>query len=234
MKVYRSDSFDPYTNLAQEYLLMKALSEREQVLYLWQNDHTIVIGKHQNVWNECKAEDFLSSGGKIARRLSGGGAVYHDLGNLNFSILGNRAPIHSTFVYELLQQVLKILNIDASFNGRNDLLVNGKKVSGNAAFQEREFTCHHGTVLVSCNFENMLRYLTPEKSKLERNGVSSVASRVENLSSMDPSITVEKVCQAFLQVIEPAETIVKPLDSLTREYRARFENSEWIYGGTRF
>ena len=183
LTVTYSDSFDVYRNQAIEKTLFD-LSGDEVVFYLWQNENAVVIGKHQDALSECDYNAFIADGGKVARRISGGGAVYHDRGNLNFTFI---APVK---YYDLIKQMkvvtdaLKSFGIQASLSGRNDVEVSGRKISGNAFYFHEGKKLHHGTLLIDVDTEKIKKYLTPNAVKLSKKGVKSVESRVVNLTEM--------------------------------------------------
>lgn len=228
-----TDCTDPYRNLAVEQSLMKQVRKRSYILFLWQNEHTIVTGRNQDPYQECRAEEFRKSGGKIARRRSGGGAVYHDLGNLNFSILCHESDAEECAYQRIVGCALEQFGMTAEFNGRNDLLYQGRKFSGNAAYTENGILCRHGTILVDTEIGKMTYYLTPDQGKLDRNHVGSVASRVINLGNISKDITVDSLKTALIEVTLGSPSVEEP-DGQTVETLAGFYRGEdWIYGGNR-
>lgn len=230
-KYYFSNEFDPYTNLAVERCLFEFANENAAILYLWQNENTIVIGKNQDIYSECRADEFKANGGRIARRMSGGGAVYHDLGNLNFSIITVKANDSEQAYLDVILRMAKNLGIKAEFGGRNDVVCNGRKFSGSAVYDDGEKVCRHGTVLVHSDIEKMTYYLTPECEKLKRHGVESVRSRVMNLKEIDSEITVEAVKKSFIETA-CAEPLCEKINKHTlEEYAELFGSEKWIYGG---
>jgi lipoate-protein ligase A len=190
-------SQDPYHNIALEEALLEHLVPGEAILYLWQNERTVVIGAHQNPWRECRVELLESEGGRLARRLSGGGAVFHDLGNLNFTFLLAREDYDLTRQSSVILETVQRLGIPAEVSGRNDLLAAGRKFSGNAFYLRRNVAFHHGTILVQADFQRMARYLQPPAEKMRAKGVESVQARVVNLAELAPGLTIPQVSQAL-------------------------------------
>ena len=226
-----SENTSPYYNLALERSLFDFVDEDTVILYLWQNSHTIVIGKNQNAYAECKVDEFIKDGGTLARRPSGGGAVYHDLGNLNFSIICNESIAKEHTYQRIVKEALRFFGIVSEFNGRNDLTVDDKKFSGNAFYIKDDVLCQHGTILINSDFKELSKYLTPDISKLERNHVKSVESRVVNLSEIADKITVESMKEAMIKATNAVRLGKAPTESKVEEYKKIFENDEWILEG---
>lgn len=226
-----SENTSPYYNLALERSLFDFVDEDTVILYLWQNSHTIVIGKNQNAYAECKVDEFIGAGGTLARRPSGGGAVYHDLGNLNFSIICNESIAKEHTYQRIVKEALSYFGIVSEFNGRNDLTVDDKKFSGNAFYVKDDVLCQHGTILINSDFKELSKYLTPDISKLERNHVKSVESRVVNLSEISDKITVESMKEAMIKATNAVRLEEEPTESKVEEYKKIFENDEWILEG---
>jgi len=189
--IYNAQGTDPHENLAAEKALMDALAPGEVMLYLWQNLNTVVIGKNQNAWLECRTSLLEEEGGKLARRLSGGGAVYHDLGNLNFTFMMCKEDYDVDKQLAVIRRACALAGISAEKSGRNDLLADGRKFSGNAFYQDKVHAYHHGTLMVDVDKEKLGRYLSPPKAKLEAKGVASVRSRVVNLKELSPALTID-------------------------------------------
>ena len=226
-----SENTSPYYNLALERSLFDFVDGDTVILYLWQNSHTIVIGKNQNAYAECKVDEFIKDGGTLARRPSGGGAVYHDLGNLNFSIICNESIAKEHTYQRIVKEALGYFGIVSEFNGRNDLTVDDKKFSGNAFYVKDDVLCQHGTILINSDFKELSKYLTPDISKLERNHVKSVESRVVNLSEISDKITVESMKEAMIKATNAVRLEEEPTESKVEEYKKIFENDEWILEG---
>ena len=189
---------DPYENLALEQALLESIRPGECILYLWQNENTVVIGKNQNPWKECKTSLLQQEGGKLARRLSGGGAVFHDLGNLNFTFLMAQEDYCLDKQLNVIQTALADLKIPCQRSGRNDIVADGRKFSGNAFYKNGKQACHHGTLLVNADMDKLGRYLSPSKAKLQAKGVGSVRSRVVNLREFRPDLTMEMLKTALI------------------------------------
>ena len=226
-----SENTSPYYNLALERSLFDFVDEDTVILYLWQNSHTIVIGKNQNAYAECEVDEFIKDGGTLARRPSGGGAVYHDLGNLNFSIICKESIAKEHTYQRIVKEALSYFGIVSEFNGRNDLTVDDKKFSGNAFYVKDDVLCQHGTILINSDFKKLSKYLTPDISKLERNHVKSVESRVVNLSEISDKITVESMKEAMIKATNAVRLEEEPTESKVEEYKKIFENDEWILEG---
>jgi lipoate-protein ligase A len=184
------------------------------ILYLWQNERTVVIGRNQNPWKECRTALLAEEGGRLARRLSGGGAVFHDLGNLNFTFLMAEADYDLPRQLTVLERACRSLGIPAQRSGRNDLLADGRKFSGNAFYKHNGRAYHHGTLMVDVDLEMVQRYLSPSKAKLAAKGVDSVRSRVVNLREFVPELTIEQLAAALTaalaEVYDAARAICPP------------------------
>ena len=195
--ILMGDSHNPWHNLAVEALLFERLAPGEAIFYLWQNAATVVIGRHQNAWQECRVQLLESEGGRLARRSTGGGAVFHDLGNLNFTFVVPRADYDVRRQLGVIRRAVGEFGVEAEFTGRNDLVAEGAKFSGNAFKFSDAVGLHHGTVLVDVDMEKLGRYLVPSKDKLKAKGIESVRSRVCNLSDLSPSITIPDLTGAL-------------------------------------
>ncbi len=237
LRIYESQSFDPYSNLAIEKHLMDITPAGCCVLYLWQNQNTVVIGKNQNAWLECRTSLLAEEQGVLARRLSGGGAVFHDLGNLNFTFLMPKEEYDLDRQLSVIQAACALAGIRAERSGRNDLLAEGRKFSGNAFYQNSTHAYHHGTLMLDVDKEKLGRYLSPPKAKLQAKGVASVRSRVVNLKELSPALTVEKMkehmTEAFCQIYgmqASALTLTEEDLSAIRSLSAVYGSWEYLYG----
>lgn len=191
MLLIYNDNTNPYFNLAmEEYLLKKS---DEDLFILWRNKPSIIIGKNQNTLSEINLNYVKEHSIPVVRRQSGGGAVFHDLGNINFTFIACNNNSFSDFkrFTQPIIDLLKTLGLNAEFSGRNDLLINGKKFSGNAQYNYKNKVMHHGTLLFSSQITDLSSALKVKNSKFEGKGIKSVKSRVTNISEhLDKNIDV--------------------------------------------
>ncbi|HHT87947.1 MAG TPA: lipoate--protein ligase [Clostridiales bacterium] len=199
LRYYISNETDPYRNLALEEYLLHNVTEDECILYLWQNEKTVVIGINQNPWKECKVKELNEDGGRLVRRLSGGGAVYHDLGNLNFTFIMTKDNYDVERQLEVIIKAVNSLGIRAVKSGRNDITVDGRKFSGNAFYSIGGKCYHHGTILVDVDMPSLSKYLNVSKTKLISKGVDSVRKRVTNLKEYRPELSMDMLKNELLQ-----------------------------------
>ena len=194
-----SKSSDPYRNLALEQFIFDGLDKERDYFFLWQNNNAIIVGKYQNTMKEINAAFVKEKGISVVRRLSGGGAVYHDLGNLNFTFItgagkkkgmqafgpqegdGTSGIIDFSVFYRPIQKALRSFGVPVEISGRNDMLVEGKKFSGNAQYLKNGRIMHHGTILYDSDLSILSRALKPGNDKIESKGIASVQSRVTNI-----------------------------------------------------
>ena len=230
IRIYRSNCTDPYRNLATEKRLMDTTGSAECTLYLWQNQNTVVIGHNQNAWAECRTTLLEKEGGKLARRLSGGGAVFHDTGNLNFTFLVEKENYDLDRQLTVIEKACALAGITVERSGRNDLLAEGRKFSGNAFYNNKTHAYHHGTLLISADMNKLQRYLSPSKAKLESKGVASVRSRVVNLQELAPALTIDKMADYMLSAFEEVYGCAAEAVHLTPEDEAVISQTAKEYG----
>lgn len=194
-----SNSHDPWFNLAVEETIFNGLTT-QRILFLWRNDNTVVIGRAQNPWKECNTRKMQEDNVKLARRSSGGGAVFHDLGNTCFTFMAPKPEYDKTVSTQIILTALNSLGINAKASGRNDIVVETidgeRKISGSAYKETVDRGFHHGTLLLSANLARLADYLNPDPKKLQAKGITSVRSRVMNLNELLPDITHEIICDA--------------------------------------
>ena len=235
LKFYVSNTYNPYVNLSIEQTLFDNVDNETLILYLWQNQNTVVIGKNQNAFSECRAELLKEDDCTLARRTSGGGAVFHDLGNLNFTFICSTENFDVSRHMQVIREACRLANIDTEISGRNDILANGRKFSGNAFYNSRGRSYHHGTILVNADCERLSRYLTPPKAKLEAKGVKSVRSRVINLSEISPTLTCDTMKAHLLSAVNAVYSLpIEEIDEINNEevsaLAKRFGKWDYVYG----
>ncbi|MDQ0268836.1 lipoate--protein ligase [Cytobacillus purgationiresistens] len=232
---------DPRINLAIEEYALKNLDINESYLLFYINEPSIIIGKNQNTIEEISTEYVEANGIHVVRRLSGGGAVYHDLGNLNFSFItkDDGESFHNFLKFtEPVVKALKKLGVNAELSGRNDLTVDGRKISGNAQFSTRGRMFSHGTLMLDSEIENVVSALRVKKDKIESKGIKSIRSRVANISEfLNEKITIERFRELLLKnIFDGIEDIPeyklqeedwKEIDKISKN---RYQNWDWNYG----
>ena len=235
MLIVESQSLDVYRNLAIEEYLMDQVVDRGPVLFLWRSDCAVVMGKNQNPWRECRLDLMRDEGVPLARRISGGGTVYHDAGNLNYSVIVDRTKYREDQAYEMVLQALKTFGVDAEKTGKSNLSVDGRKFSGNAFCFRKGRVLHHGTLLLDTRLERLDRYLGSMFDQIETRAIASVPAEVMNLG-----LGVEELSLALVEGFrslygdgelyywseaELKEAVFQPL--LDRQI-----SSDWHYGAT--
>ena len=183
MLFVQSDSLDPYYNLAAEEYLMHNLEE--EVFMLWRNDRTIVVGRNQNTLSEINYDYVKEQDIRVVRRMTGGGAVYHDLGNINFSFIVNSEEDFSNYEHFTAPVIdfLCSLGVEVGLKGRNDLVIGDKKISGNAQYMHKGRVLHHGTLLYDAKQNHLAQALKVSPDKISSKGIKSIRSRVTNIAS---------------------------------------------------
>ena len=232
-----SDQTIPYKNIALEEYLLWNVEKGECIFYLWQNRRTVVIGVNQNPWKECHVKELEQDDGFLARRLSGGGAVFHDLGNLNFTFLVREEDYNLERQLDVIVRAMSKFGIQAERSGRNDILADGKKFSGNAFFSSRGHCYHHGTLLVDVEMANLSKYLNVSHAKLQSKGVDSVRSRVINLKELASGMTIGTLQNALIEAFgevyggAPMQLPAERLNQNEIERAAeKFASWEWRLG----
>lgn len=229
MKYLINTCTDPYYNMALDEFCLEHIVSDEPYFYLWRNCPSVIIGLNQNAYGEVNLDYLNSHGIKLVRRMTGGGAVYHDLQNMNYTIIG-RDPSPKVMV-----DALRSLGLDAEATGRNDIFVDGKKVSGYARRVSKRQEIIHGTLMYDVDLETLTQVLDVPGSKLESKGIASVKSRVTNLKEHLPQFASLDELQAKLQEIlagEDCEIVLTPemKEQVQKMARTKFETWEFIYG----
>ena len=201
LRLLISTSHDPWFNLAVEDTIFRHLPAQQRVLFLWRNADTVVIGRAQNPWKECNTRRMELDKVRLARRSSGGGAVFHDLGNTCFTFMAAKPEYDKSISTGIVINALRQLTIQATASGRNDLVVETaagpRKISGSAYRETPDRGFHHGTLLLNADLDRLAHYLNPDKKKLQAKGITSVRGRVANLQDLIPDITHERRCAAI-------------------------------------
>lgn len=225
---------DPYVNLATEQYLLEHQEPGSCTLYLWQNKNTVVIGKNQNAWKECRTALLKEEGGHLSRRLSGGGAVFHDMGNLNFTFLMSNEDYDLDKQLSVIARACGFAGVETERSGRNDVLAEGRKFSGNAFYHNKTHAYHHGTLMVDVDKEKLGRYLSPPKAKLEAKGVASVRSRVVNLKELSPALTCDTMrdymARAFEEIYgQKPDVLELSADAMAEIQKTAAHIASWDY-----
>ena len=236
------NSTDAAVNLATEQVIFDTLPRGHNCFLLWQNRSAVVIGRHQDALAEIDRAFVETKGIQLVRRLSGGGAVYHDLGNLNYSVItdarGSKAPDMAMFCEPVLR-LLHRLGVPAALSGRNDMTVNGQKFSGSAQHLYRGRVLHHGTLLIDSDLSVVSRALRVDPEKIRSKGLSSVRSRVTNLRPFLPEeIDLPRFRELLLEEVlkeHPGEELsLSPaqLEEIGRLSESRYRSWDWTVGSS--
>ncbi|MBU1094479.1 MAG: lipoate--protein ligase [Firmicutes bacterium] len=229
---HNEGNLKPYFYFAlEEYILKELLKDDENYFFTWEI-HGVVIGKNQVIENEVNLEFLRQSNIDVYRRPTGGGCVYADHRNTMFSIITKKTNKEFTFKTYLSKIIdsMRLLNLNIEFSGRNDLLFEGKKISGNAFLQNKYGMLMHGTFLYDCDLETMVRAISPSDEKLVSKGIDSVRSRVTNLKPYLGGLTQEQLIKHFENTLtnktyELSQDEVKKIEEMAEKYQSR----EWIY-----
>lgn len=236
--IYSAPTGDGWLNLARDGYFLENNKKGDVILYFYVNKNAVIIGRNQNAWKECSIANMNADGVQLVRRHSGGGAVFHDNGNLNFSFITDEKH------YDLNRQMRVILNavsklgLKAELSGRNDITVDGKKFSGNAFSLAKGNRSHHGTILVNADLTKLSNYLCVSKEKMRSKGIDSVRARVCNLCELSSGLTVEAmrrlVIESFIEEYGAASEYVFDGTALAEveERRERLASWEWRFGKT--
>ena len=242
LRILKSAVTNPWFNLATEDWIFQALDPDSHTLFLWRNSETVVIGRSQNPWVECKTDKMEADNVFLARRQSGGGAVFHDLGNTNFTFLSPKGEYDQAANFTIIINALKSLGIDATLSGRNDMQVGDKKISGSAFKHAIDRSFHHGTLLVNADMQKLGDYLNPHPLKLQAKGIKSVRARVANLVEFNDTINheilsdaiIKAFCEYYGQTVEVEELDEASLagQPTLNKYYQQMADWDWRFGKT--
>ena len=237
MKYLQNSSTDPHFNMAFDEFCLEQLKADEPVFYLWQNRPSVIIGLNQSAYAEVNLPYLREKGIVLARRVTGGGAVYHDLQNLNYTITGRIRDLETDYpaYVDTMARALRQLGVPAEVSGRNDILVEGRKCSGYAKRVSKDRLMIHGTLMYDVDIDTLTRVLDTPGSKLSAAGVSSVRSRVANLKAYLPQFDGIHAFQAALQAIlagNDGEIVLceTQIAQIEADADKKYRTWEWIYG----
>ena len=238
MYVIENKSTKPQYNLAlEEYLCLRATSGGERFFMLWQNEPSIIVGRFQNTLEEIDAAFVEERGIHVVRRNSGGGAVYHDLGNVNYSfVMPDSGDFGFAFFTVPIIRALTVLGVEAEPSGRNDLVVGGKKVSGGAQYRRDGVTLHHGTLLYDADLDVLSRALRPSGDKFQSKAVKSVRGRVGNIKPFLrdplPAGEFQARLQSAVEGLTPFTLDGGALKEVQKLEKEKYSTWEWNYSAS--
>ncbi len=239
-KIIIGTALDVYLNLAYEEHLVESAQADEVILFLWQNADTVVIGCNQNPWRECNLNAMEREHVKLSRRVTGGGAVFHDMGNMNFSFIVPKAAYDVARQGKVIVDALAKIGLTAMQSGRNDITVQDKKFSGNAFLHRKDTSLHHGTILIGADMSRLGAYLNVNPLKLAGKGIQSVRARVVNLNEYVPELTVKQMMDLLTESFSneygtPESIVFEDLSDLPERVKLLGERNaswEWLLGKT--
>ncbi|MCH2175701.1 MAG: hypothetical protein MK193_08235 [Lentisphaeria bacterium] len=219
-----------FRHLATEEYIQDHLPAKSEVMYLWRSKRALVLGKNQIPWLECRVNEFLASGGTLARRLSGGGTVYHDQRNLNYSFIGHQGVYDDDLPAHFILQGLEHFGIHGNIGERKILEIDGKKISGTAFCMRRRKVIHHGTLLIDTDLVELQKYLHPSIQLMESPAVASVPSPVINICEHNPDVNTENLSAVLY---EKWGGDAFPLDeSAIDKLEEKYRSDAWRWGMT--
>lgn len=236
-----TNSMDPYFNFALEYYFMREHNLDDDIFLFWRTDITLMIGRYQNIIEEINHAYAKEKNMNIVRRQSGGGTIFTDPNGWQFSFIvktPKNEPIDFTKYTKPIIEALNKMGVEAYFNDRNDILVNGKKISGNAQHRTPEYTLHHGSILFNTDLEELVKSITVSEEKIISKGIKSIRQRVTNVAEhMEKKISsvefkqemLKHLLKDFNKTYEPTTDDIKRINEIADEV---FRNWEWNYGNS--
>lgn len=239
MIIYKSKENNIFRNLAKEEYLLGSKDLDSPALMLWQSEAAVVIGKHQNPWRECLVDELKAEGIPLARRISGGGTVFHDLGNLNYAIITDDSSYDSQKIYEMIFNALQQFGLKGKLENKSNLVVDGKKFSGNAFTFRKKRVLHHGTLLINADLDKLRSFLNPQHKDIETKAIASIPASVVNLHDLNPTITVESLSEAVINSFKATFNGKQEIldesffpEEKIEEISQRLRSKEWLFGKT--
>ncbi len=242
-----SSSKNPYLNHAVEETLFSTFVDYEQILFLWVNGPTVVMGRNQNPWREVDVQFIESHDVALIRRLSGGGTVYHDEGNLNYAFISSQSVYDESHQFKIIQDALGHFKLQTWLSKRKDLSIDGYKISGSAFYMKGMRRIHHGTLLIDADLERLSNSLKAsdenfKKRFLKTKSIASVPSQVMNLKTLIPELTVADVINAIVDVfykssdyqvdVMAMDEVIKAHEPIVEKHKARHASWQWVFGET--
>jgi lipoate-protein ligase A len=221
MRYVRNDSINPYFNIAFEEYCFENIAKDEDYFFIWQNGPSIIVGSHQNVLQEINPHVVYQNNLPVVRRISGGGTVYHDLGNINFTFVftgvEGKMIDYRTQNFKIME-ALRTLGLETTMSDRHDILFNGKKISGNAQRVHKDRVLHHGTILFDTNLSNLQKSLHFKKKSIQSKAIPSVRSEVVN---------IKKYLNRPIEVDEFREFLIKQLSQRYHDQEIKLEEDDY-------
>lgn len=240
MAIHKSSTTDIFRNLAKEEYLLGTQSLACPVLMLWQSRSAVVIGKHQNPWQECLVDKLKEKEIPLVRRISGGGTVYHDMGNLNYAVISEVSDYDSGKIYEMIFNALQSFNLNGKLEKKSNLCIDHKKFSGNAFTFRKNRVLHHGTLLVNTDLAKLRYWLQPQYPDISSRAIASIPASIVNLQDLNPKINIQTLSSAieesFISML--AQLQKEELDDnffnaeQCSEIQERLRSKAWILGKT--
>jgi Lipoate-protein ligase A len=242
-----SNSKDPYINHAIEEILFTTFVDYEQILFLWVNEPSVVFGRNQNPWHEIDVRFAEEAGIHLLRRISGGGTVFHDEGNLNYAFIEHHSIYDENAHFEMISEAIQKFGLEVKVTARKDITLEGKKISGSAFFLKGMRRLHHGTLLVDVDLDRLWKSLKVNDEVYKARfsigrTIPSVPSPVINLAQVNPKLKVSDITNAIVDEyykrneydveLQSIDDVIKAHEPAYETIRARHASWEWVFGET--